>query len=233
MELAVDKCLAFCQALTQSDHKFTLNLSIGKDKLFFSNKELTSSCQVKKKKSPSQLRREDRRKRERQSKVAEEVTDNGKEKVTEKEAETSGAAEKVDVSIAPACDQCEYKATTEKGLRQHTRMKHRALVQTSTPALSTPESLRTTTKPDNIRSSPLSHTTREETCSNCGDIFTSNHQCDHLGEAANICECGCGCDFEPCPYPHHQYSGCAQSCKYCLNVQYQLQMLNMMKDIVT
>ena len=224
----MDKCLAFCQALVQSDHKFTLNLSIGKDKLFFSNKELTSSCQVKKKKSPSQLRREDRRKRKRQSKVAEEVTDTGKEKVTEKEAETSATAEKADMSNALACDQCEYKATTEKGLRQHTRMKHRAPVQTSTP-----ESLRTTTKPDSLRGSPLPHITRGETCSNCGDLFTSNHQCDHLEEAADICECGCGCDFEPCPYPHHNHSGCAQSCKTCLNVQFQLQMVNMMKDIVT
>ena len=58
----MDKCLAFCQALVKSDQKFTLNLSIGKDKLFFSNKELASSWK-KKKKSPSQLRREENRKK--------------------------------------------------------------------------------------------------------------------------------------------------------------------------
>ena len=232
----MDKCLAFCQALTQSDHKFTLNLSIGKDKLFFSNKELTSSCKMKKK-SPSQLRREERRKRERQSKVAEEVTDASKEKVTEKVAETDATAEEADVSTAPACDQCEYKATSERGLSQHTRMKHRGLKQPSASVLSTPESLRGEIKPDCFRSSPPPHIAREETCSNCGDLFTSDHQCDQGStldeEVVDICECGCGVDFEPCPAPHHQYSGCAQSCKTCLNVQYQLQMVNMLKDLVT
>ena len=72
MESAVDKCLVFCQALVKSDQKFTLNLSIGKDKLFFSNKELASSWK-KKRKSPSQLRREENRKINRQNKTTEKV----------------------------------------------------------------------------------------------------------------------------------------------------------------
>ena len=59
MEATVDKCLAFCQALAKSNQKFSINLTFGKDNFSFNNKELaTSSWQMKKKKSPSQLRRE-------------------------------------------------------------------------------------------------------------------------------------------------------------------------------
>ena len=203
MESAVDKCLAFCQALIQSDQKFTLNLSIGKDKLFFSNKELTSSCKVKKK-SPSQLRREEKRKRERQSKVAEEVTENG--------AETNATAEKADVSTAPACDQCEYKATTEKGLRQHARMKHRGLKQPSASAPSTPESLRGKIKPDCLRSSPPPQITREESCSNCGDLFTSNHQCDQIEAVGEGRTCTCS-NLNCCNCYHEDSCECRQTNK--------------------
>ena len=79
MEAAVDKCLAFCQALAMSNQRFSLNLTIGKDNFTFENKKLaTSSWQKKKKKSPSQLRREAKRREEREKIAAEEVTDSSK-----------------------------------------------------------------------------------------------------------------------------------------------------------
>ena len=75
MEVTLDKCLAFCQVLAKSNQKFFLNLTIGN--FSFTNKELTSSSWQKKyeKKSPSQVRREAKRKQEHNKKVAEEVTD--------------------------------------------------------------------------------------------------------------------------------------------------------------
>ena len=113
----MDKCLALCQALAQSGHKFTLNISLGKDKLFFCSKELASSWQVKKKaKSPSQLRREERRRVKRQNKVAEEVTE--ETAVAEEERNTGKVTEK------GACDQCDFKTTTETALKQHKTKKH-------------------------------------------------------------------------------------------------------------
>ena len=57
----VDKCLAFCQTLASFKHKFTFNLSIGKDTFNFDLKELSTSSYMVKKKTPSQLRREARR----------------------------------------------------------------------------------------------------------------------------------------------------------------------------
>ena len=62
--VVVEKCLAFCQGLVESNNKFTFNLSLAQDALIFYNKELAkSSCM--KKKTPSQLRREKIRKEER------------------------------------------------------------------------------------------------------------------------------------------------------------------------
>ena len=76
MEGTVDKCLAFCQALVSSNQKFTFTLSIEKETFKFDNKELVaSSCVTKKKKSPSQIRRENRRREARKSKITEEVVE--------------------------------------------------------------------------------------------------------------------------------------------------------------
>ena len=56
----MDKCLAICQTLAMSNLKFTSTLSLGKDN--FSNKELVECSWKMKKKSPSQQRREEKRK---------------------------------------------------------------------------------------------------------------------------------------------------------------------------
>ena len=175
----MDKCLAFCQSLIQSDQKFTLSLTIGKDKLFFSNKELESSW--KKKKSPSQVRREERRKRERQSKPTEEVAGNAAVEVTVKKAECNTAAVQAKIPSVIICEECDYEATTEKGLKQHKRMKHGKVPEPTTvptSPLSTPEVPRRQTLPGDLNSSPLPNITREKTCYNCGEIFTLEHQCD-------------------------------------------------------
>ena len=124
MEATIDKCLAFCQALVSSNQKFTFTLSIGKETFKFDNKELVaSSCgKTLKKKSPSQIRREDRRREARKSKITEEVVKDPA--VTA--PQTPKAAEKTAV-LSFKCEQCEYTSTSEKGLKQHVRMKHKTL----------------------------------------------------------------------------------------------------------
>ena len=102
METSVDKCLAFCQSLAMSGQKFSFTLSIGKDTFSFNNKELgSSSCVKRKKKSPSQVRREQRRKEERSLKKAAEAT--------EKVAEASEFQ----------CSQCDSNFKTEEDLNAH------------------------------------------------------------------------------------------------------------------
>ena len=171
----MDKCLAFCQALITSDQKFTLNLSIGNDKLFFSNKELESSWKMKKKKSPSQLRREKNRKMKRQKEATEKVAGDGASEAAAKEAEDNSTAEKAEGPASIVCEECDYNATTEKGLKQHKRMKHGKPQQST---LSTPETSRRPSRPEHLNTSPLLQSTSEEACHNCGGIFTSEHQCD-------------------------------------------------------
>ena len=118
----MEKCLAFCEALVCSGQKFTFNISLGKDKFFFCNKELASSWQQKsKKKSPSQMRREEKRRRERQ---------NGNSKISAKEAEVvpTKAKSSEENAVLPEnfhCDLCKFKTASEKGLKAHTTMNHK------------------------------------------------------------------------------------------------------------
>ena len=71
MEGTVDKCLALCHALVSSNKKFTFTHLIGKKTFKFDDKELVASSYVKnRKKSPSQIRRKDRKREARKLKVA-------------------------------------------------------------------------------------------------------------------------------------------------------------------
>ena len=132
MEGTVDKCLAFCQALVSANQKFTFTLSIGNETFKFDNKELAaSSCVKKKKKSPSQIWREQRRREAQKLKIAEEVVVDVSKGAP---SQQSKAAEKTAVTVPLQqdsttltfkCEQCEYTSSSDQGLKQHARMKHR------------------------------------------------------------------------------------------------------------
>ena len=124
MDTSVDKCLAFCQTLAMSGQKFTFSLSIGKDNFSFNNKELASSSCVKKK-SPSQIRRELRRREERTVK-------NAAAESTAKVAEVNGAEETVS-PLGFKCSQCDLHSNSEEELKTHMKDEH------TIPILSTPE----------------------------------------------------------------------------------------------
>ena len=102
----VDKCLAFCQVLVSSNQRFNFNLSIDKAIFNFDNKELVDSSCIKKKKSPSQLRRETRRREER------------KQNVTKKD--TADVSEYV-----YNCNMCETVSKSEQGLKIHIGKVHK------------------------------------------------------------------------------------------------------------
>ena len=154
MEATVDKCLAFCQALVSSNQKFTFTLSIGKETFKFNNQELAASSCVKskKKKSPCQIRREDRRREARKLKIAEKVVEVLPSATPQQAAEKTAitAVPKQESTTAFKCELCDYKTTSESGLKQHTEnsIKHRALAsqfvadnekaEESTPPLSSP-----------------------------------------------------------------------------------------------
>ena len=143
METSVDKCLAFCQSLAMSGQKFSFTLSIGKDNFSFTNKELgPSSCM--KKKSPSQIRRELRRKEERSLKKAAEPA----EKVVE--------ASESDSTVGFQCSQCDLSFKAGEDLNAHIGEVH------SAPVLPTPEKERAPDQAAELLLTPISGQRKEE-----------------------------------------------------------------------
>ena len=118
------KCLAFCQALTSSNHKFSLSLSIGQDNFNFCNKDLVKILVFKKKKkSPSQMRREAKMKLVREQKDQLEDT----VKVTD---DSHKSKDKLVSDIEEAklfkCSECELCFKTDKGLKIHIGKTHKS-----------------------------------------------------------------------------------------------------------
>ena len=133
-----------------SGQKFSCTLSIGKDNFSFNNKELGSSSCAGKKKSPSQIRREQRRKTERSLKKAAEPTD----KVVEAtESEESGTM----VKFADfQCSQCDLSFKAEEDLNAHIGEVH------SAPVLPTPEKERAPDQVTELLLTPISGQRKEE-----------------------------------------------------------------------
>ena len=106
------KCMDFCQALANQGQAFNFSLTITSGFSFsLDTRKKAASPDVKKKASPSTLRRNAKRKEEYLKHKLNHSTVNHVEEV--------GAA-----SSVPSCDQCDFKSVSEKGLRQHKRMKH-------------------------------------------------------------------------------------------------------------
>ena len=165
------KCMDFCQALASQGLPFHFSLNMGPDFTFsLDTRGKAGAVPVKKKKvSPSTQRRNARRR---------------EEFLLKKRQRLSTVDPPVEKATVPqfSCDQCDYTNVSEKGLRQHIRMKHRRdqlenqLPKPSSPA--TPETLRCSTQATSLASSPSLHSSREEACPNCDGSLTSDHQCD-------------------------------------------------------
>ena len=131
------KCLDICQALTSQGKIFNFSLSIGPTFSFsFDSRDKTLDTRVgptkRKKQSPSTLRRNAMR----------------KEDYLNKRKQPLSAVKSTAETAPPSrfsCDQCDYTNASEKGLRQHKRMKHgkpQLEGQLHATSPSTPENLR-------------------------------------------------------------------------------------------
>ena len=107
------KCLDFCQALSNQGQVINFSVAIGVDFTFsLDTRRKEGSTVAKKKASPSTVKRNARRKEEYL-------------KRKNKPSSVNTIEELEVVSDALKCDQCNFKAASEKGLRQHQRMKHK------------------------------------------------------------------------------------------------------------
>ena len=221
------QCMDFCHALASHQKVFTFSLTVGSTFAFSldTRESLTPAAKAVKRKSPSATRRNAKRRTEFLKKKSDPLSSGTTDFIDVTLASRDGlpASAHKDVlsssnppSMAPTCNQCDYKAASEKGLRQHARMKHKSPQLDSGPppsSPSTPESLRESTRSNSPTMSPISDGGREE---------NQKHSV-----SSDNCICGCGDEFDPCPHPHHGYLGCQQSCEKCQLVSLQLQYFKM------
>ena len=191
----VSKCMAFCQALASQGQAFNFSLAIGPTFSFSldtRSKELEGPV-AKKGASPSTQRRNAKRRKEFFNKKQQSLS-------ARIPPEDDAAALK-----SPKCDQCDYKAASEKGLRQHVRMKHqKPTMGGATSGHTTPENLRRqgdSTK--SLTSSPLLLNSREENCPNCDGLLSAGHQC---GDERIGCTCS---NLQCCNCHHGDYCECS------------------------
>ena len=139
------KCMDFCNALASQGLAFSFTLSVGPDFSFSLDarerkqaaKVLTA--EVKKKLSPSQVRRNARRRQE----------------FLKRKAETTGKEQVVEAKTLK-CDQCDKQFKSESGLKIHMGKSHKNV--NTTPERMRQQPASPATKP----TSPLSDARREE-----------------------------------------------------------------------
>ena len=171
------KCMVFCQALASQGQAFNFSLTVGPDFSFsLDTRSKAASPGMKKKASPSTLRRNAKRREE----YLQQKRQPSSVKLTEGVEVASNAL---------SCDKCDYNAASEKGLRQHKRMKH-GLSQLAPSGDSniqaTPEKNRTSSSVDSLAVSPSVEASRIIPCQDCANDDCSTHCCE-------IHKCG-GCE---------------------------------------
>ena len=162
----VSQCLDFCQTLAGKSQTFSFTLTLG-DSFSFSvdtSGKVALVSKAKKKKTPSTLRRNARRRAEFLKKKLEDSTgdiSSHSEHVSEEEAVGKQAEKVVDKTMFK-CDQCDNVFKSENGLKIHIGKSHKKVI----PLQSTPDQLRQQLGGSvSLSASPLD-TSREEFCSN-------------------------------------------------------------------
>ena len=188
------KCLDFCQTLAGQGLAFKFSLSISSTFCFSldtrkKGQALATNGKTKKKSSPSTFRRNTRR----------------KAAFLQRKRNPTPVSSDVDVDPPAAelplkCDQCEYVAASEKGLRQHIRMKHKE---------SQPEKMRKPSAESPLAISPIKDQGREEPIDQDGDEPLDVQFCS----CANVQCCRCYRD-ESCDGMHAMSNAC-HFCLFC------------------
>ena len=166
----VSQCLDFCQTLATKSLTFSFTLTLG-DTFTFSldtngKESLAPKAKEKnKKKTPSTLRRDARRRAQFLKKKLE-VSDVDISSQSDHVSEEEEAGKRVEMAVDEnvfKCDQCQNTFKTENGLKIHVGKAHKKVNQVQ----ATPDQLRQ--RPEgsmNISTSPLLDTSREESCLN-------------------------------------------------------------------
>ena len=161
------KCLALCQALTSQGMVFNFSLNVGSFSFSLDTKSKEAlPSKVKKKASPSTLRRNMRRREEFFN----------KKKSKPSEAENSDSDKEVSQSTTFPCDQCENVSKNKKGLKIHKVKAHKAV-----------EKMRRSSTHPSLMVSPIRESARVIPCHNCGEDMSPSHLCQE--EPSEIFKC--------------------------------------------
>ena len=186
LSLAYSKCMEFCQALAIQGKAFHFSLNMGTNFSFSldtRSKALAPQPVLRKKGSPSTQRRNAKRRMEFLNKKRQ-APSSTMDSLVEKAAGSSFS-----------CEHCDYTNSSERGLRQHQRMKHGkpnlvTQIQSSSPP--TPESLRQPLSYSAalaVSPSPVKEVRDEVVaqdsidCPECGKVFESEENLEtHMDE---------------------------------------------------
>ena len=186
------KCLDLCHALAGQGKAFKFSLTIGSTFTFSldSREGKETPPASRKKKSPSTLRRNAKRRE-----------DFLKKKPTSESASATGLESNQELVLQRQefqCDECDFKSKSENGMKIHKGKSHKEVP--------TPEKLRKASTQPPLLVSPTTNVNRMEPCHNCDMDMSPTHTCqdeedseaDEVPEAPIICCCGCGAS-ERCP----------------------------------
>ena len=160
------QCLDFCQALAGQGKVFKFSLTIGSSFTFhLDTKEgkATLPSKIPKRKSPSTIKRNAKRREEFLSK-----------KSTSRSSSVATGLESNQLPLKPCeafqCDQCDASFKTVNGLKIHKGKTHKET--------SSPEKLRKSFSQPSLTVSPMRDQSRVESCHNCDLEMSPTHLCE-------------------------------------------------------
>ena len=157
-----NKCLDLCHALAGQGKAFKFSLTIGSTFTFsLDSREGKETPPSRKKKSPSTLRRNAKRRE-----------DFLKKKSTSESASATGLENNQELMLQGQefeCDECDFKSKSENGLKIHKGKSHKEVP--------TPEKLRKASTQPPLLVSPTTNVNRMEPCHNCDMDMSPTHTC--------------------------------------------------------
>ena len=185
-----NKCLDLCHALAGQGKAFKFSLTIGSSFTFsLDSREGKEILPTRKRKSPSTLRRNTKRRE-----------DFLKKKSTSESASATGLESNQKPTMQRQgfqCDECDFQSKSENGLKIHKGKSHKEVTS--------PEKLRKASIQPALLVSPTRNENRVEPCHNCDMDMSPSHLCQdeedsEADEAEAPITCGCGCGApERCP----------------------------------